>query len=573
MALTTAPYVWCWWHTPPGRQFCWVLYGRDDHAVYMAWMRQAAEGRLFFRNLFTTDPQGRGLPNIFFFALGQFVRLPGVSPALVLQAARIGFGALLLVLVYRFAAYFTDSLLARRATFWLAALSAGVGWAVWLGGFQGMEKPPTDCWQPEAFTYFSIYSTALFAAATCAIVGIVCMLLEAERTGKRRYACLAGLVALLLGNFHSYDIIHVAVAWGLYLLIKTGFQLARREGMPARSWGDAAACAVVGMPTTLLQYYFYRTDPVFHQRANYETLSPEFAAYALGYGLVFTLALAGAVLLLRSGSSLKPAQRWMPIAWAMAGFAVAYLPLPFNRKMIMGTHVPLCLLAGIAAAAAAEKVFRSSGLQVIDARPGPPDRSQPSDRSDRRTVNTVCRRSRAPAVLVGLIVLLTAPTNVMRTLQDLAETGERPEDLNWFSAYWPQADLKATAWIAGHTPVDAAFFCTPLSGRYIAATAGRTVYAGHWGETPRFAERIGPIIDFFHKPQSPDERLMQLHASGTGYVYQGATELRAGKVDLSHDPGLEKVYEADGVRIYRVRDRASVNAAAPEHCVLEPRGT
>ena len=152
MALTTGPYAWCWWHTPPGRQFCWVLYGRDDHAVYMAWMRQAAEGRFFFHNLFTTDPQGRGLPNVLFWLLGQAVRFLGAPPALVLQVARIGFGALLLVLIYRFAAYFTENPLARRATFWLAALSAGFGWALWLGGFAGMDKPPTDCWQPEAFT-------------------------------------------------------------------------------------------------------------------------------------------------------------------------------------------------------------------------------------------------------------------------------------------------------------------------------------------------------------------------------------------------------------------------------------
>lgn len=535
MALTTAPYVWCWWHTPPGRQFCWVLYGRDDHAVYMAWMRQAAEGRFFFHNLFTTDPQGRGLPNVFFFLLGQVVRLLGMSPAFVLQLARIGFGALLLVLIYRFAAYFTENVLARRAAFWLAALSAGFGWALWLGGYGGMEKPPTDCWQPEAFTYFSIYSTALFAAATSAIVGIFCLLLEAECTGKRRYASWAGIVALLLGNFHSYDIIHVAVSWGLYLLLKTASQVARRDGVPVRSWGDAAACAVIGMPTTLLQYYFYRTDPVFHQRANYETLSPEFAAYALGYGLVFILALAGAMLLVRGGASLKAAQRWMPIAWVVGGFVVAYLPLPFNRKMIMGTHVPLCLLAGVAAAAVAEW-----GLGVGDWGLG-------SGRS-----NTQHPRW-AHAALVAVLVLLTVPTNVLRTLEDLAETGERPEDLNWFSAYWPQADLKATEWIRTQTPADAAFFCTPLSGRYIAATAGRTVYAGHWGETPRFAERIGVTVDFFRKPQTPDERLLQLRTCGTSYVYQGTTERRAGQVDISRDPGLEKVYDADGVAIYRVR--------------------
>ena len=65
--------------------------------------------------------------------------------------------------------------------------------------------------------------------------------------------------------------------------------------------------------------------------------------------------MAGAVLLLRGSASLKASQRWMPIAWVIAGFGVAYLPLAFNRKMIMGTHVPLCLLAGLAAAALAEK--------------------------------------------------------------------------------------------------------------------------------------------------------------------------------------------------------------------------
>ena len=71
MALTTVPYVWAWVQTPPGREFCWVLSGRDDHAVYMAWVRQAAEGSFLFRNLFTTDPQSGHLSNLFFWLLGQ----------------------------------------------------------------------------------------------------------------------------------------------------------------------------------------------------------------------------------------------------------------------------------------------------------------------------------------------------------------------------------------------------------------------------------------------------------------------------------------------------------------------
>jgi hypothetical protein len=155
--------------------------------------------------------------------------------------------------------------------------------------------------------------------------------------------------------------------------------------------------------------------------------------------------------------------------------------------------------------------------------------------------------------VLALIVLLTAPSNALFVLRDVIDRKERPEDLNWISAYWPQADMKAMAWIRRNTPREAAFFCTPLSGRFIAATAGRTVYAAHWGETPRFAERIGATVRFFQQPQSAEERLMQLKTCATNYVYQGTTERRAGQVDLSRDPGLEKVYDANGVTIYRVR--------------------
>ncbi len=219
----------------------------------------------------------------------------------------------------------------------------------------------------------------------------------------------------------------------------------------------------------------------------------------------------------------------------------------------MGTHIPVCLLAGIVVAALAER--------LLPARSGEENAKPQKGENAKRGRKSVYGVGRA--AIVALVVLLTAPTNVMFVLRDLGDTGERPEDLNWFSAYWPKADLKAMQWIREQTPRDAAFFCTPLSGRYIAAAAGRAVYAAHWGETPRFAQRVGPTIEFFNRPQSPDERLMQLRTSATSYVYQGTAERRAGQVDLSKDPGLEKVYDADGIAIYRVREGERLAAEVP----------
>ena len=36
------------------------------------------------------------------------------------------------------------------------------------------------------------------------------------------------------------------------------------------------------------------------------------------------------------------------ILWAACGLAVIYLPAPFQRKMLEGLHIPLCILGGIA---------------------------------------------------------------------------------------------------------------------------------------------------------------------------------------------------------------------------------
>ena len=341
-----------------------------------------------------------------------------------------------------------------------------------------MQKFPTDLWQPEGFTFLSVYSTALFAAATCAIVGIFCLLLDAERTGRRRAASWAGVLALLLGNFHSYDVIHVAAAWSLYLILKTATQLARREDVPggvgatpspARSLGSRPRCC-----------HMLSDRPGVPPAGGVRDFTGVRTAYALGYGLVLLLALPGAVLLLRGqpGSRLKLAQRWMPLAWAVAGFGVAYLPFAFQRKIDHGHPRPLCLLAAIGVTALAERCFpdRKENAKAGRKRKGGAvgkkllghGRQQSHRGRLEQPFHSRFRFLRAFAfspvsagkstALVCLIVLLTVPSNGLFMLATWSRVGRRPQDLNWFSAFWPQADVKATAWIRGHTPQGAAFF-------------------------------------------------------------------------------------------------------------------
>src|SRR6266849_2508431 len=219
MAAASLPYLLLLGITPPGR-VCWGFVNNpDDHCVYLAWMRQAADGHFFFQDLFTGDRQPGRTINLFFWTLGILARFTHLPLALVYHLARFGFGAALLVLVYHLAAFLTEDRLSRRAAFGFAALSSGLGWLMWPWPGDSPPSVPADTWQPEAITFLSLYANALFCAAMAAMAGIFLCLLVAQRTGKVRPAVVAGLLLLLLGNFHSYDVITLVAVWAAYLVV------------------------------------------------------------------------------------------------------------------------------------------------------------------------------------------------------------------------------------------------------------------------------------------------------------------------------------------------------------------
>jgi hypothetical protein len=513
MAIVSLPYLLLWAIQPPGASFWGFVQNPDDHCVYLAWMRQAWQGQLFFENLFTTDPQ-RGLTiNLFFWLLGSLARLVHLPLALVYHLARVGFGALLLVLVYHLAAFFTESRLTRRAAFGFAALSAGLGWLFWPPPRAYSMAYPVDTWQPEAITFLSLYANALFCAGMAAMVGLFLCLLQAQRTGKRGYVVGAGVLGFLLGNFHSYDVIAMTVVWVSYLLATS---LSTRR-LPLIELRQALLVALIALPSVAYQYYLLQTDPVFQARAAVPTRSPALHLYLLGYGLLLPLAVVGARRLLRSPSVPRPAV-FFPIVWAVVGLAVAYLPTPFQRKLVEGLHLPVALLAAFGAVALAERVAHA--------------------------------RWRALAVAASL--LLTVPTNFRFVARDwttavnqnVGSTGLHP-------VFWPQEDMEAMSrlddWVSRSSVVQA----LPMTSCLIPSMSGRRVWCGHWGETPDFTHKFRETLRFFDASTSSDWRRQFLARTGVTHVFVGAAERAAGGESLAREPFLRPVHRLGEALLYQ----------------------
>lgn len=494
LLVASLPYLLIAWSTPAGMVWPGILYNFDDQTVYLAWIRQARDGHFFLRNLFTNEPQSGHYLHLYFAALGVIARLTGIP--LAYHLGRVAGGAALLPLLYRLGALLTDKVAQRRLIFLVVALSAGLGWLTM--GPRVELSQPVDTWQPEAITFLSLYTNGLFSASLAAMAAIVVGLLLAEARRRARYAVGAGLAGLFLANIHTYDVITLTAVWLAYLALRA----AMLRAIPRAAVGYALLAAAVALPGVAWMAWFFATETVFQKRVAVPTLTPPFSLYLLGYGLLwplFGVGMVGCWRRTRAGEALPTSFCLAALllgVWVVVGCALPYLPVPFQRKLVQGLHLPLALGAGVGLAHLLDRLAAT----------GP----------SRRSV------ARAVGALVIFVLSLTNVRFVARDLvvareQNLASTGLHP-------VYWPQEDLRLMRWMERHLPPDAVIGCFPPTGTLLAVVTGRTVYAGHWGETPAFERKMQEAIALFRGRMGPHQVWSYCRQRGITHLFVGRLE-------------------------------------------------
>lgn len=489
--FTLLPYLFGAWLSL-GRKYFWINHNIDDNCVYLAWIRQAWEGRFFFENRFTTDPQPRLSTNLFFWAIGTIARWTGLPVLFLFHTARMGLG---IVWLWTFWSLIKRLLpeRARMPALWLACVSAGLGWLFWRD--VGI-RAPIDTWQVEAFTFLSLYLNPLFVVGTLLMTACIYDLWRAVQECCWKHAVRAGVWALLLGNIHSYDVVQIAGAWLVFLALSTVLH----RHLDRRRWLMALTTGIIGLPTVVYQYWLYRVDPIFRHRADVPTSAPPVWHVLAGYAPLLVLALVAMVILIRERRHREEPFLFL-LCWAIVGVGLQYLPrtfalvgihLPMNfeRKMVMGAHLPLCALAGW-------------GLWLLV-------RHLPARRA---------------LLVTAVVIALTTPSNIRWLIRDAQNLIRNMANTGMHRAYMEPEEWQAIQWLAQNTRPEEAVLTFPSYGVFIPPFAGNRVYAGHWGETPQFAERLRETLRFLDARRSDEERYDLLRRAKVKYIVAFSPEM------------------------------------------------
>jgi hypothetical protein len=329
----------------PQHQFTGLLdHSAEDSATYLAWMRQAAEGRFLLEDRYTAEPHPRNYVNLFFWSLGRAAALLGLSERTVYLGARLLFGAVLMALLWHLAGLTFRRPGERLACYALLLVSGGFeGVAGFLErNFEGPHVSSPGWWMAEISTTFSLMVFPHFVAAfACMLLALFPMLRAWER-GSLGHAAAAGAVLVVLTFFHPYDTLALqGIVWGTPLLAAVR---SRRF-----AWGDLVPSAVataVWMPALVYNGLIFRSNPAMRawdEQGVMTTPEPDRLVLALG-----ATGVLAAVSLLALGRFRRV--HLAMLAWVLASLALAHLPLRFQRRLLGGIQFPLAVLATAALA-------------------------------------------------------------------------------------------------------------------------------------------------------------------------------------------------------------------------------
>lgn len=508
------PYIYGHAIAPPGRVFMGDARCFIDTNSYLAWMHQAADGHVLFKDIYTTEPHARMLFHPLFFVLGNVARFFDLPMATVHSAARVLFGFLLMLALYPFTALFFSRISSRLMAFAVASIAGGFSWLAQVPAVAACD----DSWfltgWVEANTFLSVYALPLFSASVLMMLAIFGLMLIAFERRRLRLAAVAGAVGLILFATHFFDTLivypvllaHAAVA---YLVDNDTDALRFRLRA-------LAVFAAVSAASPAFDLYASLANPVFREHA-WEaavTLSPSFWWVLGSFGLLVPLALLGIATVASGQDHPLQANRIFLVVWALSIPPMIYFPLPFQRRLVEGGHVAIAFLAAI-------------GLCRLAA-----------------------RWKLREAVVGAVFIVLAVPALVLYLGKDMQNL-RTMSTMQSVAGYLDAAQLDAMTWIGRNSSRDEIVLADYEIGNYVPAVAGNVVYIGHSPETLDFWGKLARVQRFFDASTDDGWRCKFLVDNGIGLIFYSWKERGLGAFDPARAPYLREVHRSGDVSVYR----------------------
>lgn len=511
LVFTSLPYLYGYVSSPPDKQFMGLMLDIPDHGQYLSWW-QSFQSSVLVSNKLTPEPNDPVFFNLQWWVLAQISRWTGLGYAPVYQAFRWLAGASFLWAVYRLIARFLTDTRQRRTAFLLVTFSSGLGWVLILLKYtltKGELLFPLDVYIAEGNSFLCILGYPHFSFAAAFIALTFELMWRGWKRRQMRHMIGAGLLALLLGWMHAYDLLLIYGIMGTFAL---AVWLKERVFPRRLFWGGVIVFAL-SCSGAIYSVILTAVDPLWEKvlaqfaNAGVYTPSPPHMIIFFGFSLVLAMATWIALAWKKQWSE----ENLFVMGWFLAGAALNYIPTDFQIHMLNSWQIPMMILC-------------AKGLH-----------------------SKFAIGEKASKLVIVAFILAVLPTNLYLWTWRFTDLSRHD-----YPYYLHRDDVAALDWLGENTPSDDIVLSSLTVGQYVPALSGNTAFLAHWAQTVAFYDKRDRVTRFFDAATPDEERAETIRAFGVDRVFYGPAERALGNYDPAATLWLTLTFSTPQVQIYSI---------------------
>ena len=514
LVLTAAPYVFARVTAPTDKQFVGLALNVPDHIQYFSWMRDLSTRNLASDRL-TPEPNEPALFNLLWWLTGRIGVVTGFDYAALHTLLRLLSLPLLLGCAYAFVRLVVTDPQRRRAAFVLFVFGGGLG-IVWIAVKYLARLPeapfPFDIYTSEPNTFINLLAFPHFSIALALIIATFGLLLVALKCRQWSYAVASGLVALVLGLQHTYDLVTIYAVLGLFGLLTW----LRDRRFPAFLFGCGALLVGISAPPALYSFLLVKQSPLWGEVLAQFDLAGAFTPNPLHLPILLGVPalLAIAAFRPRMLQSRSDAEMFVA-AWFVAHLPLVYLPVDFQIHLLLGWQMPIAILA-------AEGLARVAPAIAARVR---------------------IRPAAVAAGLIGLALITNGYVLLWRFIE-----------LSRYEApyFMSRDDAAALDWLARNATSQDVVLASLDFGQWVPTWSDARAYVAHWTGTLDFLDKRDAAEAFVEGRLGEPEQKLLLDEYRVTYVVHGAQDGSSGIDALGRSPRLSPAFSRGNTIVYRV---------------------
>ena len=330
--------------------------------------------------------------------------------------------------------------------------------------------------------------------STMLIILILFLTFFALEKNKIKYSFSAGVLALILFQFHPFHVPTIFGVLGAYVLIK--FIIDRKINYNYIK--HLLILFILSFPSILywllLQNYDFITQIRSYQNV---CLTPSWWVTLFSYGFILVLAIFGVykIISLKKFSN----QNIFLIVWLTVHFAMLYSPFNFQRRLMQGLQIPMILLAVI-------------GLYYIYKYLG--------EKMSRKRFDFWVNNK---FLLIIIFILLFGSSHIYNWVREISVFADIYPQL-----YIRNDHLAGYEWLKNNTGRNDAIMTDLYNGNLIPGRIGHQVFIGHGVETIFFNSKFNQMVWFYLTNGADDKKQKFLEDNNIDYIFYGSNEKSIG---------------------------------------------